>query len=92
MELGVWSKGKKKMEVKYCTEPPRSSEEEDELGRSVKKFKENLGAWPGIQNILVELDAKTIVDILQSNKETNSSFSPLLYDCRLLLRSFLRAT
>jgi len=32
------------MEVEYCSDPPRSSEEEDELGRSVKKFKENLGA------------------------------------------------
>lgn len=32
-----------KMEVKYTSEPPRSSEEEDELGRSVKKFKESNG-------------------------------------------------
>ena len=32
------------MEVEYCSDPPRSSEEEDELGQSVKKFKENLGA------------------------------------------------
>ena len=32
------------MEVEYYSEPPRSSEEEDELGRSVKKFKESLGA------------------------------------------------
>ena len=29
------------MEVEFCNEPPRSSEEEDELGRSVKKFKES---------------------------------------------------
>ena len=42
----------------------------------------------GIQNIVVELDAKIIVDILQSNQETNNSFSPLLMDCRLLLRNF----
>ena len=42
----------------------------------------------GIQNIVVELDAKIIVDILQSNQETNNSFSPLLLDCRLLLRNF----
>lgn len=42
----------------------------------------------GIQNIVVELDAKTIVDILHSNQETNNSFSPLLIDCRLLLRNF----
>ena len=32
------------MEVEYYSEPPRSSEEEDDLDRSVKKFKENLGA------------------------------------------------
>ena len=32
------------MEVEYCHEPPRSSEEEDELGHSVKKFKESSGA------------------------------------------------
>ena len=29
------------MEAEYCNEPPRSSEEEDALGRSVKKFKES---------------------------------------------------
>ena len=29
------------MEAEYCNDPPRSSEEEDELGRSVKKFKES---------------------------------------------------
>ena len=32
------------MEAKFYNEPPRSSEEEDELGRSVKKFKESKGA------------------------------------------------
>ena len=32
------------MEAEYCRKPPRSSEEEDELGHSVKKFKESLGA------------------------------------------------
>ena len=31
------------MEAKYYNEPPRSSKEEDELGRSVKKFKESSG-------------------------------------------------
>ena len=41
-----------------------------------------------IQNIVVELVAKTIMDILQSNQETNNFFSPLLIDCRLLLRNF----
>ena len=34
---------KERMEAEYCNEPPRSSEEEDELGRSVKKFKESGG-------------------------------------------------
>ncbi|KAK7833478.1 hypothetical protein CFP56_025606 [Quercus suber] len=42
----------------------------------------------GIQNIVVELDAKIIVEILQSNQEINNSFSPLLMDCRLILRNF----
>ena len=32
-----------RMEAEYCNEPPRSSEEEDELGHSVKKFKESGG-------------------------------------------------
>ena len=32
------------MEVEFSNELPRSSEEEDELGRSVKKFKESKGA------------------------------------------------
>ena len=31
------------MEAEYCNEPPRSTEEEDELGYSVKKFKESSG-------------------------------------------------
>ena len=42
------------MEAEYSNEPPRSSEEEDEFGRSVKKFKESSEArqsstplWPG---------------------------------------------
>ena len=35
---------KNSMEAEYCHEPPRSSEEEDELGHSVKKFKESSGA------------------------------------------------
>ena len=32
------------MEVEFSNEPPRSREEEDELGRSAKKFKESRGA------------------------------------------------
>ena len=36
---------KNRMEAEYCHQPPRLSEEEDELGRSVKKFKESSGAW-----------------------------------------------
>ncbi|XP_023905962.1 uncharacterized protein LOC112017738 [Quercus suber] len=51
----------------------------------------SLATQLGIQNIVVKLDAKTIVDILQSNQETNNSFSPLLIDCRLLLRNFLQS-
>lgn len=37
----------------------------------------SLATQLGIQNIIVELNAKTIVDLLQSNQETNNSFSPL---------------
>lgn len=48
----------------------------------------HLASQLGIQNIVVELDAKTNVDILQSNQKTNNSFSPILIDCRLLLINF----
>ena len=37
------------MEVEYSSDPPRLREEEDELGRSVKRFKENPGARQAFQ-------------------------------------------
>ena len=37
------------MEVEYSSDPPSSKEEEDELGRSVKWFKENSGVRQAFQ-------------------------------------------
>ena len=37
------------MKVEYSFDPPRSREEEDELGRSVKQFKENSGVRQAFQ-------------------------------------------
>ena len=53
------------MEAEYCNEPPRSSEEEDELGRNVKKFKESSGVqqFTPPQNIISYKDS-LIGDIL----------------------------
>ena len=51
----------------------------------------NLANQLGNQNIQVELDAKTIVDLLQSIPVSNKSFPPPpphLNDCRSLLRGF----
>ena len=45
----------------------------------------------GIQNLEVKLDAKTIVDLLQSNTVSNKPFSALLNDCRSLLKAFIRS-
>ena len=39
----------------------------------------------GIRQLEVELDAKVIVGLLNSNKNPNSTYAPLLYDCRYLL-------
>ena len=45
----------------------------------------------GISHILVELDAKIVVDLLHSSKAPINSFSSLLNDCRYLLRQFHQA-
>ena len=45
----------------------------------------NLAIQLGLQQIEVELDAKVIVDLLNSNNNPNTAYSPLLSDCRLLL-------
>ena len=47
-----------------------------------------LASQMGLQNIEVELDAKIVVDLVQSNSVVNNSFLPLLNDCKSLLRSF----
>ena len=38
----------------------------------------------------MELDAKVVVDLVNSNVDTNKPYSPFLCDCRCLLRRFLR--
>ena len=44
----------------------------------------------GIQSLVVELDAKVVANLLTTNGVTNRSYSPLLHDCKCLLRRFLR--
>ena len=41
-----------------------------------------------IQNLIVELDAKVIVELFKSNNCTNRIFSPIIDDCRSLLDRF----
>ena len=41
-----------------------------------------------ITQLLVELDAKVVVDLILSSKSSNNSFSALLNDCKYLLRRF----
>jgi len=38
-----------------------------------------------MQNLEVELDAKVIVDLIKSRNSSNTAYSSLLFDCRLLL-------
>ena len=44
----------------------------------------------GIQNLIVELDARVVIDLISSNVDTVKPYSPLLCDCRCLLRKFPR--
>ena len=39
----------------------------------------------GMQNLEVELDAKDIVDLINSRNSSNTAYSSLLFDCKLLL-------
>lgn len=39
----------------------------------------------GIWNLEVELDAKVVVDLINSNSQTNAVYTTLLVDCRLLV-------
>lgn len=40
----------------------------------------------GISQLVMEMDAKVIVDLVQLNKSPNNSYFALLNDCRFLLR------
>ena len=54
-----------RMEAEYCNDPPRSSEEENELGRSVKKFKESSGVKQSTpQKNFVSYKDRLVGDIL----------------------------
>ena len=44
----------------------------------------------GVQNLEVELDAKVIVDLINSRNSSNTAYSSLLFDCRLLLKMIPR--
>ena len=47
-----------------------------------------LASQLGITQLLVELDAKVVVDLMRSSKFSNNSFSSFLNDCKYLLRQF----
>ena len=47
-----------------------------------------LASQLGITQLLVELDAKVIVDLVLSTKPSNNSYFSLLNDCRYLIRQF----
>ena len=42
----------------------------------------------GVQNLLIELDAKVVVELVQSKSSSNAFYSSLLADCRSLLGRF----
>ena len=44
----------------------------------------------GIRNLIVELDARVVVDLINSNAASSKLYSPLLCDYRCLLRGFHR--
>lgn len=44
----------------------------------------------GIQNLIVELDARVAVDLVSSNVDSNKPYSPLLCACKCLLRMIPR--
>ena len=53
------------MDAEYCNEPPRSSEEEDELGRSFKKFKESGGESKRPQHGRISVIRIVLLEIFQ---------------------------
>ena len=42
----------------------------------------------GVQNLWIELDAKVVVELVQSDSTSNAFYSPLLADCKSLLGRF----
>ena len=42
----------------------------------------------GVQNLLIKLDAKVVVELVQSKSSSNAFYSSLLADCRSLLGRF----
>ena len=50
----------------------------------------NLALSEGIRSLIVELDARVVVDLIKSNVDSSKLYSPLLCDCRCLLREFHR--
>ena len=42
----------------------------------------------GVQKFVIELDAKVVVELVQSYSPSNAFYSSLLVDCRLLLSKF----
>ena len=42
----------------------------------------------GVQNLVIELDAKVVVELVQSRSSSNAFYSSLLADCRSLLGRF----
>ena len=42
----------------------------------------------GVQNLVIELDAKVMVELVQSETTSNAFYSSLLVDCRSLLGRF----
>ncbi|KAK7817373.1 hypothetical protein CFP56_042843 [Quercus suber] len=47
-----------------------------------------LASQLGITQLLVEVDAKVVVELMLSSKSSNNSFSALLNDCRYLVCQF----
>ena len=48
----------------------------------------NLALSEGIRSLIVELDARVVVDLIKSNVDSSKLYSPLLCDYRCLLREF----
>ena len=48
----------------------------------------NLALSEGIGSLIVELDARVVVDLIKSNVDSSKLYFPLLCDCRCLLREF----